>query len=777
MGEKAKYSDLRYFIDLLFSANNENKVDMKKEDNEPNENICNLVQTEAIKAFWEAANYISVCLLYLRKNTMLHTPLTISDVKPRGVGHWGCVPSLNFIWANLLFFIRSTNNDVRLFLGTGHAGAAWLACSYLEGSLSNYYDLGDDETSLTKLSSAFGRTGGFLTELSTQYPGVLWTSGELGYTLGVAHGHSLSTERGTTVAVLGDGELETAPTSSAFQAIRKFINRPSRLVILVNLNGLRMGGLSEISTWTDDVIYNHFMGLGLQPRFIEGFDINNLSRTLNTAISESQESAFPQVIFLKTPKGATIPVLPGGENVSGTSRSHKVPIKKFLELSDIKWLENWLLSYKPQDIFKDGIIDRSRFALVVPSNNLLIGTVRNRIKSNFCTEILSYKSHKKTERKTLIDSFVESVEDISQSQPVSLLLTSPDELSSNRLNGFKSSKIEVVEYLSEHQCLAWSIGAITASRPTWYTSYDAFAPIIVSMVTQYLKFLDSIEEKNTLIINQPLNILLTSLGWRNVYSHQDPGFASSLLEKHFSSFRCFLPTSYESMAVVVRNCHISPNRVNCVIADKYLNKWQIPQTTELIYESFRLIAQWNLEKTNSSKITFLVAGDYLVREAIFAAEFAVLSTKCVAAQVIAIEELTWLYRSDNKCYEQRNQFQQLIEKSDICVLVTTLYESVISNLIRRIIPKSSHFICCGYRSSFTAITSVDMLLESKSSWIQIAAKVLNFIKGHNTKINDCTISAGINQLSSIESRLRKELINSYDEPEWYWNLHPKNLFI
>jgi len=46
--------------------------------------------------------------------------------------------------------------------------------------------------------------------------------GELGYALAIAHGHSLSAADAWTVAVLGDGELETAPTAAAFQALRKF---------------------------------------------------------------------------------------------------------------------------------------------------------------------------------------------------------------------------------------------------------------------------------------------------------------------------------------------------------------------------------------------------------------------------------------------------------------------------------------------------------------------------------------------------------------------------
>ena len=53
---------------------------------------------QRMDAYWRAANYLSVGQIYLRDNAMLDRPLTIADVKPRLLGHWGTTPGLNFLY-------------------------------------------------------------------------------------------------------------------------------------------------------------------------------------------------------------------------------------------------------------------------------------------------------------------------------------------------------------------------------------------------------------------------------------------------------------------------------------------------------------------------------------------------------------------------------------------------------------------------------------------------------------------------------------------------------
>ena len=229
----------------------------------------------SVMAFWRAANYVSVCLLYLKRNVHMQQPLRLPDFKPRGVGHWGCVPSLNFIWACLSSAVCATGSDVRLFVGTGHGGAAWLSSAFVEGSLRAQHGISRDEVGLTRLAGRFGQTRGFPTELGAQYPGLLWPSGEIGYALAVAQGHSISSDTAISVAVVGDGELESAATCAALYATRAL--SCGRLVVLVNANGLRMGGASGAAQhWTEDELQAMFRAQGYDPCLVRGFDADLL---------------------------------------------------------------------------------------------------------------------------------------------------------------------------------------------------------------------------------------------------------------------------------------------------------------------------------------------------------------------------------------------------------------------------------------------------------------------------------------------------------------------
>jgi len=47
---------------------------------------------EHLDAYWRAANYLSVGQIFLWDNPLLTRPLTLADVKPMLLGHWGTTP-------------------------------------------------------------------------------------------------------------------------------------------------------------------------------------------------------------------------------------------------------------------------------------------------------------------------------------------------------------------------------------------------------------------------------------------------------------------------------------------------------------------------------------------------------------------------------------------------------------------------------------------------------------------------------------------------------------
>ena len=63
-------------------------------------------------AYWRAANYLSVGLIYLYDNPLLKEPLKLSHVKPLVVGHWGTTPGQNFIYVHLNRVIKKYDLDM-----------------------------------------------------------------------------------------------------------------------------------------------------------------------------------------------------------------------------------------------------------------------------------------------------------------------------------------------------------------------------------------------------------------------------------------------------------------------------------------------------------------------------------------------------------------------------------------------------------------------------------------------------------------------------------------
>ena len=58
-------------------------------------------EIDLLDKYFRAVNYVSACQLYLLDNPLLKRPLTFSDVKKKLIGHWGTVPSQNFIYTHL----------------------------------------------------------------------------------------------------------------------------------------------------------------------------------------------------------------------------------------------------------------------------------------------------------------------------------------------------------------------------------------------------------------------------------------------------------------------------------------------------------------------------------------------------------------------------------------------------------------------------------------------------------------------------------------------------
>ena len=177
-----------------------------------------------INAYLRAANYLSVGQLYLKDNPLLREKLTLDQIKPNVVGHWGTAPGQNFVYVHLNRIIKKYNLDMIYISGPGHGGQAMVANTYLEGSYSEIYpSITEDIDGMKKLFKQFSFPGGISSHVAPETPGSINEGGELGYSLSHAFGAVLDNPDLIAACVVGDGEAETGPLAASWH-LNKIIN-------------------------------------------------------------------------------------------------------------------------------------------------------------------------------------------------------------------------------------------------------------------------------------------------------------------------------------------------------------------------------------------------------------------------------------------------------------------------------------------------------------------------------------------------------------------------
>src|SRR5215216_4383980 len=329
-----------------------------------------------LDAYWRASNYLSVGQIYLLDNPLLRRPLEASDVKPRLLGHFGTTPGLNLVYAHLNRAIRARDLSVLYVTGPGHGGPGVVANAYLEGTYSEVYPhVGRDEDGLRELFRQFSFPGGIPSHAAPETPGSIHEGGELGYALVHAQGAAFDNPDLLVACVIGDGEAETGPLATSWHG-NKFLNprRDGAVLPILHLNGYKIANPTVLARISEDELEAFLRGHGYEPLFFTGgFDDEDIlelhgrfAEILDTAldrIAELQHAArleddderrsWPVIVF-RTPKGWTGPKEVDGKQVEGSWRSHQVPLAETRENAEHRAkLEEWLRSYRPDELFDD----------------------------------------------------------------------------------------------------------------------------------------------------------------------------------------------------------------------------------------------------------------------------------------------------------------------------------------------------------------------------------------------------------------------------------------
>ena len=577
-------------------------------------------EIESINAYWMAANYLSLGMLYLRDNPLLELPLLPEHIKPRLLGHWGSDPGQNFVWVHANRLIRRHDISALYVSGPGHGAPASLANAYLEGTYSEYYpDRSQDKEGMKTLFRLFSHPGGIGSHCTPETPGSINEGGELGYSLSHAYGAVFDNPGLLAVAVVGDGEAETGPLATSWHS-NKFLNpaQDGAVLPVLHLNGYKIANPTLLSRISKEEIKSLFEGYGYTPHFVEGSDPlamhRLMARTMEKCLSEirsiqkkARESGRPErgrwpMIVLRTPKGWTAPKELDGHKIEGSFRAHQVPIlDAATNPAHLKILEEWFRSYRPQDHFdKNGALrpelrelapkgERRMSANPVANGGLVRTPLRLPDFRNYQVPV-PHPGGSEDQNTLRMGQFLR---DTMKMNSGNFRVFGPDETASNRLQplfevtgkawmaetlpedadgAFLSPTGHVMEMLSEHTLEGWLEGYLLTGRHGLINTYEAFAHIIDSMVNQHAKWLEkSREDVSWRAPVSSLNILLSSTVWRqdhNWFTHQDPGFLDVLTNKSPGVVRIYLPPDANCLLSVTDHCLRSTDYVNVIVADK-----------------------------------------------------------------------------------------------------------------------------------------------------------------------------------------------------------------
>jgi xylulose-5-phosphate/fructose-6-phosphate phosphoketolase len=734
-------------------------------------------EVNKINAYWRAANYLSAGQIYLLDNPLLKEPLKLEHIKPRLLGHWGTTPGLNFIYVHINRLIKNNNLNAIYITGPGHGGPALVANTYLEGTYTDFYpNITQDAEGMRKLFKQFSFPGGIPSHAAPETPGSIHEGGELGYSLLHAYGAVFDNPDLIAFCIVGDGEAETGALATSWHS-NKFLNpvHDGVVVPILHLNGYKIANPTVLARLPNEELFNLFKGYGHKIYFVEGDEpekmhqqmaatLDNVYSDIKKIIKSARKNGFSQrplwpMIILRSPKGWTGPKIVDGLQIEGTFRAHQVPLAELASKPEhLKILEDWLKSYKPEELFdKNGklIPELSELA---PKGEKRMGANPNANGGLLLKDLklpdfkeYAFKFDKPgtitAEATRIMGSFLRDVMKLN-SENRNFRLMGPDEVNSNRLNALfdvtdRVSTAEifpnddhishdgrVMEVLSEHICQGWLEGYLLTGRHGFFTCYEAFIHIIDSMFNQHAKWLKVTKQIPWRRPIASLNYLLTSHVWRqdhNGFSHQDPGFIDHVINKKASIVRVYLPPDANTLLSVTDHCLRSRHYVNVIVAGKQ-PELQWLDMNSAIQHCTKGIGIWEWasnDQGDEPDVVMACAGDVPTLETLAAVDILRRNFKDIKIRVINIVDIMTLEPETEHPHGLSDKdFDSLFTIDKPIIFAFHGYPWLIHRLTyRRTNHKNLHVR--GYKEEGTTTTPFDMVVLNNLDRFDLVMDVID----------------------------------------------------
>lgn len=734
--------------------------------------MSTLTKTELdqLNKYFNAANYLAVGQLYLLDNPLLKTELSLKDIKPRLVGHWGTIPGQNFLFMHLNRVITRYNLNMIYLVGPGHGGQTAVTNAYLDGTYTEIYpEITQDINGMKKLFKQFSFPGGISSHVAPETPGSIHEGGELGYTLSHGFGAVLDNPDLIATCIVGDGEAETGPLATSWH-INKFINPITDGVVLpiVHLNGFKISNPTVLSRMSREDIESLFKGYGWKPYFVEGENINEMQEkmasTLDKVITEIktlkqkaleteviENVRWPMIVF-RTPKGWT-----GPKHCEGSFKAHQVPLEVDpAHEENLEKLKQWLLSYHPEEIFDENGKVFEEITSFLPKGNQRMsanpivngGLILEELKTPDIKKYMIDPHHGQTIGKDMftLGSYARDVVKLNESNH-NFRIFGPDEAMSNRLNDvfevtnrqwllpigskdeFVSPYGRVIDsYLSEHLAEGALEGYLLTGRHGFIHSYESFVRVIDSMIGIHSKWLKMTKEIPWRAPIASLNIIEASHVWQqdhNGYTHQDPGFINHILTKKRDITNVYLPYDANSLIYYFDKSLKSKNMINTIVASKHERpEWLNPEET--IKHCEKGIGIWEFASDENPDVVLACSGDTPTLE-VMAATSLLREKSNIKVRVVNVVDLLQLERISNE------EFEQIFTKDKPVIFAFHGYKSVIESLIYN---RNRTFEIHGYEEEGCITTPFDMRVLNKIDRFNLAIDAINATKKNEIELKE-----------------------------------------
>lgn len=728
---------------------------------------------ELINAYWRATNYLTVGQIYLRgHDPLLKKPLTFADIKARLLGHWGTCPGLNFVYTHMNRLIKDNNLNAVFVAGPGHGGPGVVAHTYLEDTYSQMYpETTMDTAGMGLLMKQFSWPRGIPSHIAPFCPGSFHEGGELGYCLLHAYGAVLDNPDLIVSCVVGDGEAETGPLATSWHS-GKFLNPKTDGAVLpiLHLNGGRIAAATLLSRLPRPQLTSLFRGYGYNVHYVDGncddyaemhqkmasalngclVEIQKIQRfARESAEPPGQQTSWPMIVLV-TPKGWTGPKEIDGAICEGTYKAHQVPIANpGKKESDLKLLDDWMRSYKPEELFNDDGTLKAEIKKVLPPPKLRMG-MSPHANGGLLTRDLNLPALEPYEwpvPKRGINGECTAIvskwfRDVIKENPNIFRMFCPDEITSNKMSavfeatgrqgGFvqKSEQFDspfdapdgrVMEILSEHCCQGWLEAYVLTGRHGVFPCYESFAQVCDSMVNQHCKWIKAAQELGGWRKDvASLNYILTSHTWRqdhNGYSHQSPGFIDNAVTKPPVT-NVFLPADANTLLVTAHWCLSSRQKVNLMVCGKHpMPQWLGLEDAKAHFKAGASTWEWaGTETHDGCDVVLCGCGDVPTLEIMGAAHWLREKLPKLRTRVVNIVDLFTLSCPGTHAHSHSEErFEELYGKDTPVVMFYHGTPATVHGMLYKRRSAAGRFGVHGYIEEGSTTTPFDLTVMNSAS--------------------------------------------------------------